>query len=54
MTEKLQKNEAQVQQLYKDWNNKWKETHKIMEVSSTIIVYDHLIIQSVFVHKIPI
>uniref|UniRef100_T2M7P5 Kinesin-like protein KIF16B n=1 Tax=Hydra vulgaris TaxID=6087 RepID=T2M7P5_HYDVU len=31
MTEKLHKNEAQVQQLYKDWNNKWKETHKIME-----------------------
>ena len=32
ITAKLQKNEAQVEQLYKQWNNKWKETHKIMEV----------------------
>lgn len=31
ITAKLQKNEAQVEQLYKEWNNKWKETHKIME-----------------------
>ena len=31
--DKLQKNEAQVEQLYRDWNNKWKETHKIMEVT---------------------
>lgn len=31
ITEKLHKNEAQVEQLYRQWNNKWKETHKIME-----------------------
>jgi len=31
LSDKLQKNEAQVEQLYKEWNNKWKETHKIME-----------------------
>ena len=30
--DKIQKNEAQVEQMYRDWNNKWKETHKIMEV----------------------
>jgi kinesin family protein 16B len=31
MTEQLQKSEAQVQHLTTQWNNKWKETHKIME-----------------------
>ena len=36
---KLQKNEAQVEQLYKQWNNKWKETHKIMEVGFMSLLF---------------
>ena len=36
---KLQKNEAQVEQLYKEWNNKWKETHKIMEVGLIMFLF---------------
>ena len=33
VTEKLHENEVKVEKLTRDWNNKWKETHKIMEVS---------------------
>ncbi len=33
VAEKISENQAKVDQLTRDWNNKWKETQKIMEVS---------------------
>ena len=32
VAEKINENQAKVDQLTRDWNNKWKETQKIMEV----------------------
>ena len=32
MAERINENQAKVDQLTRDWNKKWKETQKIMEV----------------------